>query len=69
MVNTYKTRAGDTFDSVAFKEYGTSKYLPELLKANPQHLNTFIFGAGVELILPEIKEEAATTSSLPSWFY
>ena len=62
-----KTKSGDTFDIIAFRELGSSKYLKELLKANPQHLETFIFPANIELILPEIELEKAKTN-LPSWF-
>ena len=62
-----KTKSGETFDSICYKQYGSSKYLGELLKANPQHLETFIFPANIELILPEIELEKAKTN-LPSWY-
>ena len=51
----YKTKSGDTFDKIAYEKLGDSKYLPQLLKNNPDKLETFIFPAGIEIILPEIE--------------
>ena len=51
---TYKTIAGDSFDFIAKKVLGSEKYTPELIKANPEHVQTFVFDAGIELTIPEI---------------
>lgn len=64
----YKTRAGDTFDLICYEQLGSSKYLGELLKANPDKLQTFVFSANEELNLPEISTETVTTNLLPAWY-
>ena len=64
---TIRTKSGENFDSICYKQYGSSKYLPDLMSANPQHLETFIFPAGIELTVPEIEVEKAKTN-LPSWY-
>lgn len=51
----YRTAAGDSFDAIAFKLLGSEKYAVDLIKANPDHVQTFIFDAGVELTIPEVK--------------
>ncbi|MBQ3441629.1 MAG: tail protein X [Selenomonadaceae bacterium] len=60
---TYSTVAGDSFDAIAFKVLGSEKYVPELIAANPDYVQTFIFSAGVELTIPEI--ETPKQSVLP----
>ena len=60
---TYSTVAGDSFDSIAFKVLGSEKYAVDLIRANPDHVQTFIFSAGVELTIPEI--ETPKQSVLP----
>ena len=52
---TYKTIAGDAWDFIAKKVLGSEKYTPELIKANPEHVQTFLFDANEELVIPEIK--------------
>ena len=53
-MTTYITKAGDAFDSIAFEQLGSERLTPQLIDANPAHVKTFIFPAGVELVLPEI---------------
>lgn len=52
---TYKTVAGDSFELVAFKLLGSEKYAVEIMNANPDHIETFLFDAGVELTIPEVE--------------
>lgn len=61
----YVTVQGDTWDSVSFKVYGTEKHMNVLMAANPDHLRTVIFGAGVRLNVPEVEPQEAT--DLPPW--
>lgn len=49
----YKTAQGDTWDSLAFDIYGSEKLMHILIEANPKHIDTLIFGVGVELIIPQ----------------
>lgn len=55
---TYLTVAGDSFDAIAFKVLGSEKYTPELIAANPTYVQTFLFDAGVELTIPEVKTKS-----------
>lgn len=62
----YITKSGDMWDWIAFKQMGSEKYTEDLLNANRKHLGTFIFGAGVELNIPDV--ETAPKRILPPWF-
>ena len=44
-----KTMQGDTFEEVAYREYGSTRYAEALMKANREHIETQEFEAGVEL--------------------
>lgn len=61
----YKTKSGDTFESIAFEIYGDCRCAVELMKANREYLFTYQFSAGVELEVPEIKKESTLTR--PPW--
>lgn len=61
---TYTTKSGDSFDLIAYEQLGSEKFTPQLQDANPNHLTTFIFSAGVELELPTITTQS-TTRKLP----
>jgi hypothetical protein len=64
-MKTYTTVLGDTFDKIAFEEMGSEYLFPLLLKANPNHRNTLVFSAGVELNIPVI--EIDEYPNLPEW--
>ena len=53
----YKTEAGDTWDLIAFKLFGNENLMQELLEENIELSEIVIFPAGVELSIPEIKED------------
>lgn len=61
----YSTIQGDTWDGIAHKLYGSSLQLVRLMEANPEHMRTVIFGAGVVLQVPELPEQSA--AGLPPW--
>ena len=61
----YQTTAGDTWDKISYKVYGEEKFASELMKANGDKLDEFIFSAGEEIILPNISRE--TKSKTPPW--
>lgn len=65
-VDIYRTVAGDTWDLISYKVYGREAYMKDLLEANPVHATTAVFGAGVELVVPDVAPPAAAT--LPTWF-
>ena len=59
----YVTVSGDSFDWISFKVFGSCRQTPDLIAANPAHVETFIFSAGVELTIPEV--ETPKQSVLP----
>ena len=66
-MSTYTTIQGDTWDMIAYKQLGSTGFTDQLMSANPEHLGTFLFPAGVTLRLPEIKSKASGSGSLPPW--
>jgi phage tail protein X len=63
---TYITLQGDAWDAIAFRLWGEERLLMALVAANPEHLDTLVFPAGVVLRVPpaparDIRQE------LPPW--
>ena len=65
MPKTYTTVSGDEWDVIAKKALGSERYTALLMHANPDHLDTVIFPAGLAMLIPEIT--APTPDSLPPW--
>lgn len=65
MAGTYKTIQGDTWDLIAYKLYGSEKYMKNLIEANWPLLDVLIFSSGIELTVPDIPEEQ--DDDLPFW--
>lgn len=61
----YETKSGDTWDMIAREVYGSEYHADILMAANQQHIETFIFHAGVELATPALKVEQS--GHLPPW--
>ncbi len=61
----YLTRAGDSFDLIAFQQLGSCNYVEELINANRDKIEYFIFPAGVKLNVPDI--ETTKKTILPPW--
>lgn len=61
----YITVSGDTWDLISHKAYGSSSYVGELLKANPDYITTVQFQGGIKIFLPEIAN--TISNSLPPW--
>ena len=68
-MNSYTTVQGDTWDSVAFRFYNDENRADDLMKANPDKIEWFIFDSGVELVIPELAELEAERISrdYPEW--
>ena len=64
-VNTYTTKQGDMWDTIAYTVYGSEYQLHILMDANPQHITTVIFPAGIVLAVPEIA--VSQPQNLPPW--
>lgn len=65
MSSYYTTKSGDMWDQIAYEYMGSSLYTDILMKANPEHLEHYIFPAGIELEIPDTGEEEPET--LPLW--
>ena len=56
----YTTKSGDTWDVIEY-------HADALMAANPEHIDTFRFSAGVVLKTPTVEDARAGT--LPPWKY
>lgn len=65
MAKTYTTKQGDMWDSIAFAVYGDEYKMTYLMDANPQHIATVVFPAGIILTVSELP--AAASKKLPPW--
>lgn len=64
---TYRTVQGDTWDAIAHRELGGTRYTGALMAANRAHHGVLFFPAGVELVLPEVVEEKREDITIPPW--
>ena len=66
-MTTYTTIQGDTFDIIAAKVYGYGyeNRMLDIVRANPEHLDTLFFNSGIILKVPELRKEAAFKQ--PPW--
>lgn len=61
----YTTKKGDAFDILALDAYNEEAKAHLIIQANPEYSSVIIFDAGVDLRIPIISPEAAST--LPPW--
>ncbi len=64
-MKTYTTVQGDMWDSIAYRQLGSTDYTDKLINLNRAHREIYVFPAGIVLTLPEIKPEV--NNSLPPW--
>ena len=62
----YITHQDDAWDAIAFRLWGQEHLLMVLVWANPEHLDTVLFPAGVELVVPNIPTQYQA-QELPPW--
>lgn len=62
----YITKYGDTWDKIAYEQYGSEYMLPILLAANQAYRLIVIFDQGIELTIPEIDLEEEIDDA-PPW--
>lgn len=60
----YQTKAGDTWDSIAYEQLGSEKYMGLLMEANPELIAYVVFDSGVSIQIPEIPKEDVADSVL-----
>lgn len=63
----YTTTAGDTWDYISKKYYGSEYYSHLIIDANPAFVDTVIFTGGNVLNMPEIDTAAQQNVNLPPW--
>lgn len=63
----YQTIQGDMWDSIAKKVYGTEKAMELLMQANPEYLDTAVFGADAILHLPQFTAKEQENTMVPPW--
>lgn len=66
MSRTYITIQGDTWDLISQKEYGSDKHTHILLDNNRGLVETIVFYAGVEIVIPDLEVQTVNTS-IPPW--
>jgi len=68
-MKTYTTVSGQTWDQIAYENYGEEKYCGYLMDANRDKLDYFVFPDGVILKLPDKDDLISTSvpSDYPTW--
>jgi len=66
MSKVYTTVQGDTFDMIAYKQLGDCKYTGELMEANRDLIDHFIFSSGEKVVIPDV-EDLSIVKNLPPW--
>ncbi len=64
-MKTYATVQGDMWDSIAYRQLGSTRYTDRLMNLNRAYREYYTFPAGVTLTLPETEPEI--NQSLPPW--
>lgn len=60
---TYRTKQGDSFDTIAHRVLGDVAHTPALMRKNTAYLDHVTFPAGILLELPEVEKNAATPAA------
>ena len=66
-MRTYTTVQGDLWDSIAYRQMGSTSHTDRLINANLQYRDVYLFPAGVVLTLPEITDGGSSETNLPPW--
>ena len=64
-MKTYTTVQGDMWDSIAFRQMGSTGYTDRLMNLNPAYRKYYTFPAGIVLTLPEPVYKIS--EKLPPW--
>ena len=60
---TYRTKQGDTFDSIAHRELGSVSHTPALMRKNSAYIDYLSFPAGIVLELPAVENPGKRVSA------
>lgn len=61
----YRTIQGDTWDMIAYREYGNENLVSVLITANEEYCDYVKFPAGIIIDVPDVENSAPST--LPPW--
>ena len=65
---TYTTVSGDTWDMIAYKCYGDDHAYEQIMDANPEYIDVFVFSGNTELVIPEQETDTQDyDSDYPAW--
>jgi len=64
-MDTYTTKQGDMWDSIAFLQLGDDRHTDKLMDENRKYYDYYIFPAGIVLTLPDIDPDVS--EHLPPW--
>lgn len=67
MPNKYTTVAGDVWDMIAYKLYGSTAYTSQLIRANSEYAGTVVFDTGIKLVVPEVDTASVSNTLAPPW--
>ena len=68
MQKTYRTASGQTWDQIAYELYGNEYYCTQLMEANRDKLDYFVFPDGILLKLPGLDAVVSPVSvNYPEW--
>lgn len=67
MPSSYRTVAGDVWDMIAYKLYGSTVYTSQLIRANSEYAGTVVFNASIELVVPEVDTASVANTLAPPW--
>ncbi len=65
-MNIYITKRGDTFDTIAYEQYGDEELIAPIIEANRKYAETAVFEEGIRLEVPEL-EKTDESIFLPPW--
>ena len=66
-MSTYTTVSGDMWDLISYRLTGNNGASIPIMQANPQYTDTFIFPAGVTLVIPDLEDIEDDTMVVPPW--
>ena len=64
----YRTVLGDTWDIIAKKVYGDEFLADQLMDANRDLINNFVFLEGIEVECPDIENSSGTGTGYPEGY-
>ncbi len=59
-METYKTRQGDTWDTIAHNQLGDVAFTDQLMMLNGKYLDYYTFPTGIILTLPDMEKKQET---------